>query len=302
MRDQSGLRSSEVSDQIYTSAEWLSDGSFLRRRNGHHIFYRSRGRGSTVLLLHGFPTWSYDYVDVARDLERDYKVISPDFIGYGGSYKPKGYSFSVRESADTIEELMKHLGETSVRLVIHDYGGIVGQELLDRHRIGRLSFAIESLVLLNFAIVYETYRPVLIQKLLGLPLIGGLISSGVTKSRVFNGINAARGANKISADEFDELWVGISKADGHKLAHRLIKYNQEREIHSKRWEDALYAYAGPTKLVWGLADPVSGAHVLDAARERLNHLPPRNIIELPDVGHFPQSEAPSDVAAAIRSF
>jgi pimeloyl-ACP methyl ester carboxylesterase len=160
---------------------------------------------------------------------------------------------------------------------------------------------IDSLVLLNFAIAYEAYRPVLKQKLLNLPIIGSLVATLITKQRLFKGINSARGANKLSAAEFEALWSGISRENGQKLSHRHIRYNRERNAHARRWETALFAYRGPTKLVWGLADPVSGEHVLKLARPKFKHLSKDDFLELPDVGHFPQSEASAVVAQAIRS-
>jgi pimeloyl-ACP methyl ester carboxylesterase len=109
------------------AAEWIADNDALVSRRGHRIAFRRRGEGPTVLLLHGFPTWSYDYVEVASDLARDHDVITLDFLGYGASDKPNPYEYSVAESADIVEDLAAHLGVKSTRLVIHDYG-IVGQE------------------------------------------------------------------------------------------------------------------------------------------------------------------------------
>ncbi|CAM2836219.1 hypothetical protein H7J50_27135 [Mycobacterium intermedium] len=49
--------------------------------------------------------------------------------------------------------------------------------------------------------------------------------------------------------------------------------------------------------MWGLDDPVSGRHVL---QEAVTLLPRAEVTELPGVGHFPPSEAPGAVAAAVR--
>jgi pimeloyl-ACP methyl ester carboxylesterase len=106
------------------------------------------------------------------------------------------------------------------------------------------------------------------------------------------------GTSKLSDEEFDELWHGISRDNGHKLAHLLIRYNTERAQHHRRWEAALAAWEGPLHLIWGLDDPVSGRHVLEQATRML----PRAVVtELDGVGHFPQAEAPEAVATAIRT-
>ncbi len=277
--------------------QWIDECETLVTSAGHRIAYRRRGQGPAVLMLHGFPTWSYDYAEVAADLAADHDVVTLDFLGYGVSDKPDPYDYTVAESADIVEELVAHLSLDGVDLVVHDYGAIVGQELLDRRRRDALGFAVRSVTILNCAIVYSAYRPTTLQKLLIKPVLGRLVASRVTASRARAGLDAVRGTAKLADAEFEGLWLGISRDNGHKLAYRLIRYNAERDLHHSRWEAALLAWDGPLRLVWGLADPVSGAHVLERARQLLPHA---KVTALGDAGHFPQSESPRTVAAAIR--
>jgi pimeloyl-ACP methyl ester carboxylesterase len=223
-------------------------------------------------------------------------VITLDFLGYGASDKPNPHEYSVAESADIVEDLAAHLGVKSARLVIHDYGGIVGQELVDRANRGQLGFAIDSIVMLNCGIVYSAYRPTRQQKLLIKPVVGKLLASRVSAGRVRSLLDAVRGS-RLTDTEFDDLWLGMSRQNGQKLWHLLIKYNAERQVHHRRWEAALASWDGPLHLVWGLEDPVSGRHVLEQA---VNVLPNATVTELAGVGHYPPSEAPEAVAAAVR--
>jgi pimeloyl-ACP methyl ester carboxylesterase len=278
------------------AAEWIAENDTLVSRRGHRIAFRRRGAGPTLLLLHGFPTWSYDYAEVASDLARDHDVITLDFLGYGASDKPNPYEYSVAESADIVEDLTARLGVKSTRLVIHDYGGIVGQELVDRANRGQLGFAIDSIVMLNCGIVYSAYRPTRSQKLLILPVVGKLLASRVSAARIRSLLDEVRGS-KLTQTEFEDLWLGMSRENGEKLWHLLIKYNAERAIHHRRWETALANWDGPLHLVWGPDDPVSGRHVLEQAVKVLPHA---TVTELAGVGHYPQSEAPQAVAAAVR--
>jgi pimeloyl-ACP methyl ester carboxylesterase len=281
-----GLQSGDGREQCET----------LTSRRGHRIAFRRRGHGPTVLMLHGFPTWSYDYADVAADLAADHDVVTLDFLGYGASDKPNPYEYSIAESADVVEDLATHLKLASVGLVAHDYGGIVAQELLDRALAGKPGFGISSLVMLNSGIVYSAYRPTRLQKLLILPVIGKLIASRVSAGRLRSGLDGVRGSRLTDA-ELDDLWYGVSRDDGHKIAHLLIRYNAERAEHHRRWEKALADWNGPLHLVWGLDDPVSGRHVLEAATAVL---PRAEVTELDGVGHYPQSEAPQAVSDAVR--
>ena len=195
-----------------------------------------------------------------------------------------------------VEDLVAQLHLDSVCLVIHDYGGIVGQELIDRAQAGRLGFTIDSLLVLNSGIVYSAYRPTRLQKLLILPVVGRLLAGRITPGRFRSALDAVRGS-RLTDTEFDDLWYGVARQGGHKLAHLHIRYNAERAAHHGRWEKALADWDGPLHLVWGLDDPVSGRHVLEQA---IAILPHAEVTELQGVGHFPQSEAPQTVAAAVR--
>lgn len=287
-----------MADNVPSASEWIAQSEHLHTRRGHRVAFRRRGSGPSLVLLHGFPTWSYDYAALATDLARDHDVITFDFLGYGASDKPAPYDYSVTESADIVEDLMAHLRLTSVDLIAHDYGGIVGQEIADRQLGGRLPFTVEGLTILNCGIVYSAYRPTRLQKLLNTPVLGRLIASRITATTLRKGLAAVWGDTKLTDAEFDELWQGISRDNGHTLAHLLIRYNTERASHHGRWEAALAAWDRPLRLIWGLSDPVSGQHVL---REATRLLPHARVTELVGVGHFPQTEAPDAVAAAIRS-
>ncbi len=70
----------------------------------------------------------------------------------------------------------------------------------------------------------------------------------------------------------------------------------DRRAHEQRWVGALEQTDVPLSFIWGMLDPVSGAHMAERISERLPNAP---FTELADVGHWPQLEAPDRVAAAI---
>ena len=77
--------------------------------------------------------------------------------------------------------------------------------------------------------------------------------------------------------------------NGRKIAYKLIRYMLEREKYRERWVGSLQKTKVPLRLINGLADPVSGAHLVKRFREIM---PPSDIIELVDIGHFPHFEVP----------
>jgi pimeloyl-ACP methyl ester carboxylesterase len=77
---------------------------------------------------------------------------------------------------------------------------------------------------------------------------------------------------------------------------RLLHYIAERRGRREALVAAMGASTVPRAFAWGMDDPVSGGHVLEAIRPLLSNAPIR---ELHGVGHYPQLEAPDEVAAFI---
>ncbi len=101
--------------------------------NGVRVHYLDEGQGDIILCLHGEPSWSFLYRKMIPLLIRRYRVIAPDFIGFGRSDKftrQSDYSFALHR--DTLEELIRRLGISSAVLVAHDWGGMVGMRVLSR--------------------------------------------------------------------------------------------------------------------------------------------------------------------------
>ncbi|HVJ95929.1 MAG TPA: alpha/beta fold hydrolase, partial [Acidimicrobiia bacterium] len=107
-----------------------------------------------LLVLHGFPTSSYDWAHVLPRLAAERRVILLDFLGFGLSSKPD-LRYSMRLQADVAEAVAADLGLTSVAMITHDMGNTVGGELLRRSLEGTLKFEITRRVLTNGSIYIE---------------------------------------------------------------------------------------------------------------------------------------------------
>ena len=59
------------------------------------LHYLDEGKGDTVVLVHGNPTWSYYYRNLLRTLSRRFRVIVPDHMGCGLSDKPSEYDYTL---------------------------------------------------------------------------------------------------------------------------------------------------------------------------------------------------------------
>ncbi|NXJ11934.1 MEST protein, partial [Odontophorus gujanensis] len=117
---------------------WKASGAFFTYKH-QSIFYRDStgavGSSDVVILLHGFPTSSYDWSKIWEGLtQRFHRVIALDFVGFGFSDKPRPHHYSIFEQASIVERLVRHLSlhHQRINLLSHDYGDTVAQELLHR--------------------------------------------------------------------------------------------------------------------------------------------------------------------------
>ena len=263
----------------------------------YSIFVRLLGQGPWMTMLHGFPTSSWDWAPIAGAVAERYRLLTFDLLGFGDSDKPSRHNFSAYEQADIVEALWRHFGVAETRVVGHDVGMTVALELLARQDEGKLATRMSDLTLLNGGVYAAHHRPRRVQVLLQRPLLGAFIASRMTEGRFARGFaEIFAPQHQPTADELHQHWLSVARRDGFKNYHRLIKYIPERRANARRWEGAVETSVTPIRFVWGMVDPVSGAHMADAIKQRR---PAADFVELADVGHYPQLEAPDRVAAAI---
>ena len=218
--------------------------------------------------------------------------------GFGFSDKsPKKYL--IKEQADAISEVIRHLGITSAHVLSHDYGDTVAQEMMAQQLENNLAFNIESLHLLNGGLFPETHRALPIQKLLLSP-IGGLLIRFLNKNAIRKSMHNIFGPNTPPSDQdIDDFWTLISTNNGHQHMHLLLDYMKQRKQYRERWVSALQNANAPLRLTAGMADPISGAHMVARYKQLI---PNADVIELDQIGHYPQIESAEAVMNSITSF
>lgn len=274
--------------------QWHDTGKYFEYA-GHKIFYRVEGEGPTLLFIHGFPTASWDWIKIWQPLSERFQCVTLDMLGFGYSDKPK-QAYSILQQADIFCALLETLDIRVCHVVSHDYGDTVAQELLARLNEGYLGFDIASLSLLNGGLFPETHRPVFVQKLMLSP-IGSLLGRLMTRATLAKNLTKVFGPyTPPSEQEVDDFWELICFNNGNLIMHRLIYYMVERRSYRERWVGALQQAQIPLRLIDGMLDPVSGAHMVQRYEQLV---PDADIVRLADVGHYPQVEAPECVLAAI---
>ena len=285
-----------------TLDQWKAGGSYHPYQQ-HQIFVREEGAGEILLLIHGFPTASWDWHLLWPKLVEKYHVIAPDLLGFGFSNKPRNYPYSILDQANLIEALLQDKKIERVKIISHDYGDTVAQELLARFNArqskGEKGLEINHLCLLNGGLFPEVHRPLLVQKVLMSPL-GGLVSRLFNRKKLGKNFKNIFGPNTQSTEaELDDFWTLIEGNGGRYVFHLLIRYMAERVQYRDRWVGALQATKIPLRFINGLADPISGAHMAQRYQELI---PNPDVVELEDIGHFPLIEAPQAVLRHFLAF
>jgi pimeloyl-ACP methyl ester carboxylesterase len=278
-------------------AEWRDGGRTVATPGGT-VFVRSApGDGPTILLLHGYPSSSFDFRQVVPHLAGR-AWLTLDLLGFGLSDKPRPHRYSLLEQADIVQTVVTAETSGPVVLIAHDMGTSVTTELLARDLQDHLPFDLRRVVLGNGSVILRraSLRPV--QKVLRGPLgpLAARLSSKARFSREFGRLFSAN--HPLSTDEADAQWALIANNGGHRIAHLLISYLDERERYAERWHGAVRDWPKPLSFLWALDDPVATTNVLAGLRELR---PAADVVELPGVGHYPQVEVPEVFTRAALS-
>lgn len=278
---------------------WRERGEMLRVGE-HELFVLEQGKGPAVVLLHGFPTSSYDWHPVLDALSARHRVLTLDLPGYGLSSKPALYSYSLLEQADALLGALAAKGVEEAHLVAHDMGTTVACELLARREQGALPLKLRSLTLMNGSVHIEMAKLTPSQHMLRRPLLGQLfvrLSSRPVFKLQFRRLFGQPDA--VSDAELDNLWALLRYRDGHLRLPRTVRYIEERYARMDRWIPPLGRLDVPSLVLWGQRDPVA----VYAIAERLaRELPGSRLRSFAQLGHYPQLEDPVAVRDALLDF
>ena len=278
-------------------------GGETRLVNGHRMHYLDEGRGPSLVMVHGNPTWSFYYRDLVAAFADRYRVIVPDHIGCGLSAKPSDvdYTYRLRRRIDDLEALLEglDLGD-ALTLVLHDWGGMIGMGYAARHpeKIARL-------VIFNTAAFHlPDGVPVPLPLKLARGPVGAVLVRGlnmftrgaarwcVTRSAMPRDVRAGylepydSWRNRIAVHRFVQD-IPLDPADP---SYRIVSEVQE----------ALPLFADtPMLICWGERDFVFDTRFLAQWRRRF---PDARVHSFPDCGHYIVEDATAEVIAAMTAF
>lgn len=291
---------------IATTASSWADGPDVTYRSidvdGVKVFYRQAGPpdAPVLLLLHGFPSSSHMFRDLLPKLADKYRVVAPDYPGYGFSDAPPSeqFRYTFDHLADVIERFTEKLGFSRYSLYLQDFGGPVGFRLALRHP-GRVQALIVQNAVAHLEGLSEAMAPARrfwnernahTEK-----EMRNLLTLETTRFQYLHG--AAR-PERISPDAWTLDQALLDRPGNAEIQLALLYDYQTNLSRYEDWQRYLRTAHPPMLIVWGVNDPfftVAGA----TAYKR----------DVPDAelhffggGHFLLEEYSSEIAGLIRSF
>jgi pimeloyl-ACP methyl ester carboxylesterase len=269
---------------------------------GVDVFYRDAGPqdAPAIVLLHGFPTSSHMFRNLIPALADRYRVIAPDYPGFGHSAMPPRHRFAYtfERYASIVGELTEKLGLERYALYVMDYGAPVGFRLATAH-----PERVSAIVVQN-GNAYED----------GIQAFWDPVKaywrSGSRKHR-----EALRAFTTLEATRWQYTHgvpdTTVVSPDAWTLDHALLDRPGNRELQLDLFYDyrknvALYPawqayfreHQPPMLVVWGKNDQIFVA----AGAEPYRRDNPRAELHLLDAGHFALESHGPEIARLVRDF
>ncbi len=290
-----------IKKNILTSKKWEKLGKYTKVFD-RTIFMidsenQSDSKKETLVILHGYPTSSYDYHKVLPQLAKKYRVILHDHLGFGFSEKPLDFSYSLIEQADIALQLWKQLSLKKVVLLAHDYGTSVCTEIIARHNKQQINLQIDKLILSNGSIHIEFSKLRTIQKLLKNKYTGKWVAK-LTNYPIFkkNMRNVYFDKTKVTDEELKEMWLQLEYNNGRNVIHLLTNYINERYYFWHRWVGALKETSINTTIIWAENDPIAIPKIAELLHKEISE---NKIFWMKNCGHFLMLEQPKEWSSLV---
>lgn len=245
--------------------------------NGIELAYERRGKGTPLMLIHGYPLDHSIWNEVAAQLENDFDLILPDLRGFGESTTIES-PYSISDIANDLTALLDSLGVEQTALTGHSMGGYVA---------------------LAFAKAFP-------QRVSGLALVSSQAAADTPERK--------EGRYKTAADVSQKGVQIVADAMTDKLSSQQNVQDVIRPLIGKQSvagvtgalkamaerEDLtsfVAAFGRPLVLIHGDADALIP---IDRAKEIKALAPSANLVELAGAGHMPMMETPKETALALK--
>jgi 3-oxoadipate enol-lactonase len=251
--------------------------------NGVRIRYDDGGAGPAVLLLHAFPLSGAMWRRQAERLRERYRVIVPDLRGFGGSDAPPG-SLTMDQQADDVAALLERLGVERAAVAGLSMGGYIAFALWRRHQD-----KVAALVLADTRARADSDEGRAGREA-NARLAEEQGAGAIAEKMIPNLV--AEGASQGLRDELRAL-ITANSTDGIAGALRGMAARPDSTPDLAR-------ITVPTLVIVGAQDALTPPE--EAWKIAAGLAGPSTLVELPEVGHLANMEAPEAFSAALEEF
>jgi haloalkane dehalogenase len=266
------------------------------QRGRHRIRVRDYpGAGPAIMLMHGFPDNLHLYDRLLPHLHRR-RVVTFDFLGWGGSDKPAGYAYTAASQVGDVDAVLSRLEIDRVVLVAHDSSGPPAIDWALEH-----PDRVAALVLLN---TYYGWTPRLRRPeaivLFSTPLLRNLARALIRRSdRLDRRLYAWQVGRFVRDDAVRNEVVPALYAQFRAARPAFWRLNDDllpTVFDRTRRRRRLRAFPAPVRIVFGADDPYLNTGV---ARSFHRLFPRSDLHLLPRARHYVQIDEPAEVARLI---
>lgn len=270
--------------------------------DGLDIFYREAGpQGApALLLLHGFPSSSRMYETLLPPLADKYRLIAPDYPGFGHStaLPPAEFVYSFDNLAHVMTRFVDQLALDRFALFVQDYGGPIGFRMAQAQPDRIRGIVVQNAVAHQEGLgpLWETRKAFWADRSKHeAALRANLLSFEATRLRH---VGHTPHPERYDPDAWHDEFAFLSSPGQIDIQTELFFDYQTNVERYPQWQRYMREHQPPMVVLWGRHDPsfaVEGAH---AYRRDI----PDAQVHLLDAGHFALDEACDEIAAHTRCF
>lgn len=298
-----------------TAKKWCQQGAYftfsstipVNHGQTVNIFYNCQGQKTNphILLIHGWPTSSYDFQDLVDIISQKYFVCTMDFPGHGFSEKlPHPFAYSIFDYAKALDQFVtKVVPLKEFMLLTHDEGDSVGFQFLRNYMESTSKlYNLTYHFVLNGGIYLPLTHLTEMQKKLLSNETGPDLQKMISGAMLAAGMGSGVFTPPLNKSEVAELTTVFDFESGSHILHETIQYLGERMEFENIWLDVLGKSPVPCTLMWGEKDGVCVTDVADYVWK--NYLENRKsaaaeYIKLPKANHYVQHDDPIGIANII---
>jgi pimeloyl-ACP methyl ester carboxylesterase len=270
--------------------DWISLGKYLNVK-GIKTFYVERGKGKTLLFLHGWGASSFSWRNNLLPLSEHFHVIALDLKGFGLTEKPKE-KYDLSEFTEHVKAFIDELGLEKICLVGNSMGGGIAinltynfEELIDR------------IILIDATAIRDENTLPLSFRIVGIKPIGELLSFFmINRKTVINTLNQVyHDKSKINSEVIEGYYKPL-KLQG---SRRVLLSSLRNLSKFKVLKNYLEKINKKCLIIWGEKDPWLPVKYAYEINKKIRD---SKLIIIPEAGHVPHEEKPEIVNEAIVNF